>query len=249
MPFWCFSTPEPCNPTTVERRAEKFKDAGGKALCRLLFLFALFHAMLNSFVNGALAGYAIAIPVGAIAILILETGLQRGFWHAFAGGAGTATADLIYATIAATLGTLVAHLLEPIAPILKIVSAGFLVALGLRGLYTTWRARKNENGGEARAINATIFQTYVTLLGLTILNPATIAYFAALILGGTVGTAATLGDKGAFVLGAALSSLTWQSLIAAIGALAHKHMPPSFRVWTSMVGNMIIILLGVRILF
>ena len=205
--------------------------------------------MFNSFINGALAGYAIAIPVGAIAILILETGLQRGFWHAFAAGSGTATADLIYATIAATLGTLVAHFLEPIAPILKIVSATFLVALGLRGLYKTWHARKNENTVSTRAVNASILQTYITLLGLTILNPATIAYFAALILGGTVGATPTLADKGAFVLGAALSSWSWQSLIAAIGALAHKHLPPSFRVWTSVVGNLIIIVLGVRIMF
>ncbi len=71
--------------------------------------------MFNSFINGALAGYAIAIPVGAIAILILETSLQRGFWHAFAAGSGMATADLIYATIAATLGVLVAQYLEPLA--------------------------------------------------------------------------------------------------------------------------------------
>ncbi len=205
--------------------------------------------MFNSFINGAIAGYAIAIPVGAIAILILETGLQRGFWHAFAAGSGTATADLIYATIAATLGTLVAHFLEPIAPILKIVSAAFLIALGLRGLYKTWQARKNQNDAQVKTLNASILQTYITLLGLTILNPATIAYFAALILGGTVGATPTLADKGAFVLGAALSSWSWQSLIAAIGALAHKHLPPSFRVWTSVVGNFIIMVLGVRILF
>lgn len=205
--------------------------------------------MLNSFVNGALAGYAIAIPVGAIAILILETGLQRGFWHAFAAGSGTATADLMYATIAVTLGTLVAQLLTPIAFILKIASAIFLVAFGLRGLYKAWQARKNRNRIEARAINASILQTYGTLLGLTILNPATIAYFAALILGGTVGAAPTIADKGAFVVGAALGSWSWQSVIAAVGALAHKHLPPGFRVWTSIAGNVIIMLLGIKILF
>lgn len=205
--------------------------------------------MLDSFINGAIAGYAIAIPVGAIAVLILETGLKRGFWHAFAAGSGTATADLMYAAIAATLGTLVAQFLEPVALLLKIVSAAFLVALGLRGLYKTWQTRRQDPDASVKAINASILQTYLTLLGLTILNPATVAYFAALILGGTVGATPTLGDKAAFVLGAAVSSWSWQSLIAAIGALAHKHLPPSFRLWTSFVGNLIIIGLGVRILF
>jgi arginine exporter protein ArgO len=205
--------------------------------------------MLDSFINGALAGYAIAIPVGPIALLILETGLQRGFWHAFAGGSGAATADLIYATIAATLGALVAQFLDPIEPILEIASSTFLVALGLRGLYKTWQARKHETRTQIKALNTSIFQTYITLLAYTILNPATVAYFTALILGGTVGATPTLGDKALFVAGAALSSWSWQSLIAAIGALAHKHLPPSFRLWTSVVGNVIIIALGIRILF
>lgn len=204
--------------------------------------------MWNSFVGGAIAGYAIAIPVGVIAILILETGLKRGFWHGFAAGSGAATADLIYATIAVTLGVAVAQLLDPIAPALKLASAAFLVAMGAAGLYRTWRARNESRNVGVRAVNANVYQTYVTLLALTILNPATIAYFAALILGGTVGQAPGTVEKMAFVTGAALASWSWQSLLAAIGALAHRHMPPGFRVWTSFVGNFIIIALGITIL-
>ena len=205
--------------------------------------------MWNSFIGGALAGYAIAIPVGAIAVLILETALKRGFWHGFAAGSGAATADLIYATIAVTLGTLVSHWLAPIAPFLKIVSASFLMLLGARGLYVTWRARNNHADVQGQDINASFGKTYGTLLGLTLLNPATIAYFAALILGGTVGTTPDAADKMAFVLGAWLASWSWQSFLAVIGALAHRHMPPSFRIWTSLVGNVIIMALGVKILF
>ncbi len=205
--------------------------------------------MSNSFVSGALAGYAIAIPVGAIALIILETGLQRGFWHGLAAGSGAATADLIYATIAATLGTLVAQWLTPIAPLLKLASAGFLVALGARGLYQVWMERRAANGQEPRAITASIGRTYLTLLGLTLLNPATIAYFAALILGGSVGTNPSAGAKAAFVLGAFLASWSWQSLLAVLSALAHRHLPASFRMWPSLVGNVIVMGLGLAILF
>ena len=35
--------------------------------------------VIPAFVAGVAAGYGIAIPVGAIAILIMETGLRRGF--------------------------------------------------------------------------------------------------------------------------------------------------------------------------
>jgi arginine exporter protein ArgO len=43
--------------------------------------------MIESFIRGLLAGYGIAIPVGAIAVLIMDTGMRRGFRHGFAAGA------------------------------------------------------------------------------------------------------------------------------------------------------------------
>lgn len=205
--------------------------------------------MYDSLIHGALAGYAIAIPVGAIAVLILETGLRRGFWHAFAAGSGTATADLFYAALAATVGAFVATWLAPIAIWLKIVSAAFLIGLGGIGLYKAWGARRAKSEMEGESVNANVFKTYVTLLGLTILNPATIAYFAALILGGSLGTSPSLTDKIEFVVGAFLASWSWQSLLAVVSALAHRHLPASFRVWTSLVGNVIIVGLGIKILF
>lgn len=204
--------------------------------------------MWDFFVTGAIAGYAIAIPVGVVAVLILETGLKRGFWHGLAAGSGAATADLIYATIAVTVGVVVAQWLDPIEPILKLVSSAFLVAMGAAGLYKTWRSRNENPDANVKAVNAGILQTYATLLTLTILNPATIVYFAALILGGTVGQPPGPGEKAAFVAGAALASWSWQSFLAAIGALAHRHMPPGFRLWTSIVGNVIVIALGITIL-
>lgn len=206
---------------------------------------------MEPFLNGALAGYGIAIPVGAIALLILETGLRRGFWFAFAAGSGAATADLIYATIAATLGAVVALALEPVAPFLRWASALFLVGLGAWGL---WKTRIRMRAGMTAAATpeaggGQLFQTYAMLLGLTLLNPATVAYFAALILGLQAGAPATLTSKLEFVLGAFLASWSWQSLLAAVGALAHRHLPAGFRLGSVIVGNLIIMALGVRIVW
>jgi threonine/homoserine/homoserine lactone efflux protein len=44
---------------------------------------------------GLVAGYAIAIPVGAIAVLIIHTALTQGLRAGLAAGAGAATADLV----------------------------------------------------------------------------------------------------------------------------------------------------------
>ena len=90
--------------------------------------------MVTSFVAGALAGWAIAIPVGAVAVLIVEIGIRRGFRIAAAAGAGAASADGIYAALAVIGGTALAAVLEPLEQPLRIVAIGALLGIGLRGL-------------------------------------------------------------------------------------------------------------------
>jgi arginine exporter protein ArgO len=204
--------------------------------------------MIDSFVAGVVAGYAIAIPIGAIAILILETGLRQGFWAGFAAGSGAATADLVYASVAAFVGSALAILLAPIGALLKWASALFLIGLGMWGLsQAALHSRsKTEAAGEAAPRSAK--QTYALLLALTLLNPATIAYFAALILGLNLASDLSAADKLLFVLGAFLASWSWQTLLAFIGAVAHKHLSTTFRNVSSLVGNFMIIGLAIKIL-
>jgi threonine/homoserine/homoserine lactone efflux protein len=75
---------------------------------------------VTPFWEGVLAGYGIAIPVGAIAILIVDTGLRRGFTVGFMAGAGAAAADFIYASLAALTGEALASLLTPYATALRV---------------------------------------------------------------------------------------------------------------------------------
>jgi arginine exporter protein ArgO len=81
-----------------------------------------------------------------------------------------------------------------------------------------------------------------------LLNPVTIAYFSALILGRGVGSATSVGERAAFVIGAALASLSWQTFLAGAGSLAKRRLSPSFQTLTSVLGNLVVIGLGVRIL-
>jgi hypothetical protein len=62
----------------------------------------------NAALAGAAAGYAVALPVGAMSLLILDTGLRRGLPPALAAGFGVALADLGYATAAAAGGAALA---------------------------------------------------------------------------------------------------------------------------------------------
>ena len=111
--------------------------------------------MLEAAIAGAVAGYAIAIPVGAIAVLIIHTGLTSGLRQGLAAGAGAATADLIYATLAALAGAGVALLIGPLEAPLRLVGGIVLVLIGLYGLLTAWQSRDRDTGAHLPAIGPT----------------------------------------------------------------------------------------------
>ena len=201
---------------------------------------------LDAFLSGVVAGYGIAIPVGPIAILILELGLRRGFRIAFSAGAGAASADLIYATVAAVAGTFLASVLTPYASILRVGSALGLIAIGAWLLYHGRKVSDRANRSRFSAANCP--QTYGMILGLTILNPVTVTYFTTLILGMGADSSQSPVNAVLFISGAFLASLSWQSLIAAIGGIAHKRLPVKVQAATFAIGNFVIIALGVAIL-
>jgi arginine exporter protein ArgO len=204
--------------------------------------------VIPAFLAGAAAGYGIAIPVGAIAILIVETGLRRGFRLAAAAGAGAATVDGIYATVAVLFGAALAGILAPFETPLRALAVVLLVAIALRGLLglrgtmaaIPADAAEIPPDVEAAGRGGSALRTYGAFLGITLLNPVTVTYFAALILGLTSTGAGPL-EKAAFVAGAFLASLSWQTLLAAVGAFLHRRLPPRLRVGVMVLGNGIIL--------
>ena len=202
-------------------------------------------SLLEAFLSGVVAGYGIAIPVGPIAILILELGLRRGFRIALSAGAGAASADLIYATVAAFAGTLLISVLAPFTSILRVGSAIGLIAMGVWLLYP---ARNPSDRTHKLGLRATSCpQTYGMVLGLTLLNPVTVTYFTTLILG-MEGFSPSSVNAIFFVSGAFIASLSWQSLLASISGIAHKHLSAKLQLVTFAVGNFVVIGLGVMIL-
>ena len=200
----------------------------------------------DAFLSGIIAGYGIAIPVGPIAILILELGLRRGFRIALSAGAGAASADLIYATIAAVAGTFLVSVLAPFAFILRVGSALGLIAMGAWLLYHGRNLSDRTHTPRSEATDCP--RTYGMVLGLTLLNPVTVTYFTTLILGMGADSSQSSVNAVLFVSGAFLASLSWQSLLASISGIAHKRLPANVQVVTFAIGNLVIMGLGVAIL-
>jgi arginine exporter protein ArgO len=213
--------------------------------------------LLDAAVAGALAGYGIAIPVGAVAVLILDAAAQRGFRLGAAAGLGAATVDGTYAVLAALFGATLAALVSPWETPLRWLSVVVLVgiaALGLRGvLGGTGSSRAVTVAGEADEERAAasmtrrgLGRTYATFLGITIINPMTVVYFAALILG-LPAVQGGAGDRLVFAIAAFLASASWQLLLAAAGAMLHRHASPRTRRATTVIGDLVILAFAARI--
>jgi arginine exporter protein ArgO len=200
--------------------------------------------------EGILAGLGIAVPVGPIAVLLVDLAMRRGFAHAVPAALGAASADLTYASVAAVLGAAAAEALEPLQEPLGVVSVVVLLAIAA---VRTWQLLRSRRAGRAqpqaeRRSERGGAPTYLAFLGLTLLNPVTVAYFAALILGLQQDALTGSTAKALFVVGAFGASAAWQLTLVAAGGVLHHRLPPNATLVTGLVGNAVIVLLAVRVL-
>jgi arginine exporter protein ArgO len=202
--------------------------------------------MADALIDGLLAGYGVAIPVGAIAVLIIGVGIRCGFRCGAAAGAGAATADLIYASVAAVTGTAAARLLENWSGQIKITSAVVLAGMAVAGLIRLRRPAEAP-AAEFKVRPGELARTYARFLGLTIVNPLTVVIFTTIALGSGLGRARSAIEVAMFAAAAFAASLSWQLFLAAVGAVAGRRLPPRFRTAATVAGNLVVLALAARI--
>jgi threonine/homoserine/homoserine lactone efflux protein len=202
--------------------------------------------VIEAAVAGAVAGYVIAIPVGAIAVLIISIGIREGFGHGVAAAAGAATADGIYAIGASIAGLGLTALIGPLIGPVRIAGGLALMFIGARGLMSLRTPRASLDTEEPHAIVRPRRHTYLSLLALTLLNPATIIYFASLTVG--LPFLGGLEDRLAFSAAAFAASLSWQLLLALFGTALSRGAGARLRTPTIVIGNAVVIALGLLIL-
>jgi arginine exporter protein ArgO len=197
--------------------------------------------MSAAFLAGVAAGYGIAVPVGAIGVLIAGLSARTSLRVGAAAGLGAATADGVYALIAVLGGAALAAVIAPIATPLRWVAAGVLLVLAGS---TAYRAVCRPGATERPPRPVTARAAYAGVLGLTLLNPATVIYFAALILG-----RGGSGGGAWFVLGAFLASASWQLLLAVGGSLVGQLLTGERgRLITALVSSAVIAALAITLL-
>jgi arginine exporter protein ArgO len=139
-------------------------------------------------------------------------------------------------------GAAASALLAPILPAARLVAGAALAVIAVRGLLAVPSPVDRESG-TSRPGN-----TYFLFLGLTMLNPPTVIYFVSLAIA-LPEVSADFPSRVAFVVGAFLSSLSWQEFLAVVGAMLHGRLTPGLQRVTAVVSSLIILALAARVAF
>lgn len=205
--------------------------------------------MIAALVAGVLAGYGVAIPVGAIGALLVGLTARTSLRVGAAAAMGVATADGIFAVIAVLGGAAIGRLIAPVATPLRYTAAAILIALAIRTAVTAWRHHHDPAAVKPSAGLTTPRRAYFGLLGLTVLNPATIVYFGALVLGRQAeNQQMPVTHQVAFVVAAFAASASWQLLLASGGSLVGRVLTGARgRLATALVSSAFIVVLAIAL--
>lgn len=205
--------------------------------------------MNELFIIGFTAGLALAIPVGPMAIMLVNTTIAKGWRHGFFGALAMAAIDFSYAFTVFLVGKAIATFLSQWAMALSLVGATILLWLGVT---TLWRnlALLKRPADEIALVEAggSRLKTFLTFAGATVINPPTALYFLALAPSvshmqsdGFVQAALVFG------LGVFVGSVIWQQGLAAAGLGLRSVTSNAFRVWFGIAGGGLIIALALSV--
>ncbi len=201
--------------------------------------------ILGVFGQGLLIGIALAAPVGPIGVLCIRTTLLKGSLGGFVTGLGAATADAMYGIVAAFGLTMVSNFLIEAQTALSLIGAMFMILLGLRA----WRTQTGEIKMLDQAKSLNLMSGYVTTVGLTLANPATILTFLAIFAGlGMANEGRSQVEASVLVLGVFLGSAIWWLFLAGLTGRLRTRLNQKGMRWINRLSAILLSGFGIFIL-
>ena len=195
--------------------------------------------------KGAVIGFSLAAPIGPVGMMCIRRTLTHGHLRGFVSGLGAATADSVYAIVAAFGITLISNFIIEQEYWIRLVGGILLILLGIRTLLHHPVEKNPSNGVNGHA------SAFVTMFLLTFTNPMTLFAFAVVFAGMGAGSAVGEGNTlsaSFLVAGVFLGSAIWFLFIT---SLVHFYKE-KFKIWGLKVINVVagsfILLCGIIIL-
>ena len=169
-------------------------------------------------------GLVVAAQVGPVSLLIVRSVLRGTLRIGLAMAAAVALVDMLYASLGLVGAARLVDAADGARVALGLVGATVLVVLGVRTIWTGFRARI---GLETTAEVATPRRAFATAFAATALNPLTIALWTGAFTAAAAATAQrSLPTAAALLTGVALGTLTWYTAFAVAVSAARRRVGP-----------------------
>ncbi len=175
--------------------------------------------MISYFFSGAVTGLAVAMPIGAVGSYLVGLAARERTATAVAAALGIASVDGAYAMLAAVGGNGLQTMLNEVSGWLTYAAAITLVVVAIHTIRMALRRSRDIRAG-AQLGRLTPARAYLSLAGITAINPATVVTFAAVIVGRSASDSGSAWPAVAlFALGAFVASAAWQLLLTGGGGV------------------------------
>ena len=191
------------------------------------------------FLRGLAVGFAIAFALGPIGLLVIRRTIERGWAFGFVSGLGVATADATYGAIAAFGLTAVTELLVGIDRALGLIGGAVLVVIAVRSLRDALAATDAPVARAERGRLVSAPGAFASMVALTLTNPATILFFAAVFASLGVGAGGPAGAM-SVVLGVFAGSVAWWAALIGGVAVLRARLTPRVVRWLNMASALLI---------
>jgi threonine/homoserine/homoserine lactone efflux protein len=194
---------------------------------------------LTIFLKGILIGFAMAVPVGPIGIMCIRKTLTDGRLRGMMIGLGAATADLLYASVAASGLTVVSNAIATERTWIRLVGGSFLLFLGVRTFYAHPADPKVPANGSG------LLSPYLYTVFLTLTNPTTIFAFIAVFATLGLGDELSIVSASTLVIGVFIGSGLWFLFLGSGVIFFRKKLDIVGLRWVNRIAGVLIIISGV----
>lgn len=201
--------------------------------------------MATHFWHGIMVGFAICIPVGPIAALILRRTVADGRLSGFVSGLGAAMADALIGVIAVLFLAALMPAIEEHRGTIQLVGGAFIISMGVFILRTPPKIRETKRPLHERNLLVAFFSTCV----LTLSNPITILSTTGIVAAtGMGGPGTTMLHSAMLVLGVFTASTSWWVFLCAGAHWLARKLGNGFIRAINLIAAILIIGFGVYLI-
>ncbi len=191
------------------------------------------------FLKGIIIGFSMAVPVGPIGIMCIRKTLDDGPLRGLMIGLGAATADLLYACVAAFGLTVISNVIATEGIWIRLVGGVFLLYLGVR----TFRAHPADPKVPIKSTG--MLRSYLYTVFLTLTNPTTIFAFIAVFAALGLGNELSIFSASTLVIGVFIGSNLWFLFLSSGVTFFRKQLDIVGLRWVNRIAGVLIIISGV----